>query len=100
MSTYAKGLLAGLVSIIIATAVLVARGYVQDTKVRFSLGWAFQGQRAPFTVAADDGTFKQYKLDVTVDRGFRSGDTGAKVASGAYDIGLADLCSLVRFNGA
>ena len=34
-----------------------------------------------------------------VDRGVGSGDTVAKVASGAYDIALADLYSMVRFNG-
>jgi NitT/TauT family transport system substrate-binding protein len=84
----------------VASAVLVAPGYAQDKKVRFILDWAFQGQQTPFTVPVDDGTFKKYKLDVTVDRGFGSGDTVTKVASGAYDIGLADLYSVVRFNGA
>jgi ABC-type taurine transport system substrate-binding protein len=99
MTAYGKRLSAWAAGII-TTAVLVAPGYAQDKKVRFILDWAFQGQQAPFTVAADDGTFKKYKLDVTVDRGFGSGDTVAKVASGAYDMGLADLYSVVRFNGA
>jgi NitT/TauT family transport system substrate-binding protein len=99
MTVYGKRLSAWAAGII-TTAVLVAPGYAQDKKVRFILDWAFQGQQAPFTVPADDGTFKKYKLDVTVDRGFGSGDTVAKVASGAYDIGLADLYSVVRFNGA
>lgn len=67
--------------------------------VRFVLDWAFQGQQAVFTMPVDDGTFRRLGLNVTVDRGVGSGDTVVKVASGAYDIGVADLYSMVRFNG-
>src|SRR5262249_6575217 len=66
--------------------------------IRFLLDWAFQGQQAAFTVPVDDGTFKRLGLNVTVDRGVGSGDTVVKVASGAYDIGYADLNAMVRFN--
>jgi NitT/TauT family transport system substrate-binding protein len=84
-----------------AIAAFGAPSLAQETKkVRFILDWAFQGHQAPFYLPVDDGTFQKYKLDVTVDRGIGSGDTVAKVASGAYDIGLADLYSMVRFNGA
>ena len=66
--------------------------------VKFVLDWAFQGHQAPFTISVDDGTFAKLGLNVTVDRGVGSGDTVAKVASGSYDIGLADVYSMVRFN--
>lgn len=66
--------------------------------VKFVLDWAFQGHQAPFTIPVDDGTFAKLGLNVTVDRGVGSGDTVAKVASGSYDIGLADVYSMVRFN--
>lgn len=66
--------------------------------VRFMLDWTFQGQHAMFTIPVDDGTFGRLGLNLTVDRGFGSGDTVAKIASSAYDIGLADLYSMVRFN--
>jgi NitT/TauT family transport system substrate-binding protein len=90
------GLAAGLV----AGGLLVAQAHAQETKnVRFILDWAFQGQQSPFTIPVDDGTFARDHLNVTVDRGVGSGDTVAKVASGAYDIGQADLYSMVRFNG-
>ena len=59
--------------------------------VRFVLDWAFQGQQSPYTISVDDGTFEKLGLNVTVDRGVGSGDTVAKVASGAYDIGVADV---------
>jgi NitT/TauT family transport system substrate-binding protein len=89
------GLAAGLV-----VAGLVTQAHAQQTKnVRFILDWAFQGQQAPYTLSVDDGTFARNHLNVTVDRGVGSGDTVAKVASGAYDIGQADLYSMVRFNG-
>ncbi len=92
--------LAGAIGLI-ATALVCAQAQAvaQETRVRFILDWAFQGQQAVFTLPLDDGTYKTLKLDVSVDRGVGSGDTVAKVASGAYDIGLTDLYSMVRFNG-
>src|SRR5262245_14773268 len=69
-----------------------------QTPVKFLLDWAFQGQQAAFTVPVDDGTFKKLGLNVTVDRGVGSGDTVVTVASGAYDIGYADLNEMIRFN--
>ena len=87
-------------TVILAAAALMSSARAADSnRIRFVLDWAFQGQQAVFTVPLDDGTYKKLNLDVTVDRGVGSGDTVAKVASGAYDIGLADLYSMVRFNG-
>src|SRR5215467_1867294 len=79
-------------------AALLAGPAKGETNVRFLLDWAFQGQQAAFTVPVDDGTFKRLGLNVTVDRGVGSGDTVVKVASGAYDIGYADLNAMIRFN--
>ena len=70
-----------------------------QTNLRFVLDWAFQGQHAMFTMPIDDGTFARLGLNVAVDRGVGSGDTVVKVASGTYDLGVADLYSMVRFNG-
>jgi NitT/TauT family transport system substrate-binding protein len=93
MARYARGLIAGLALIALPAAAQC------QTNVRFVLDWAFQGQHAMFTMPADDGTFGRLGLNVTVDRGVGSGDTVVKVASGTYDLGIADLYSMVRFNG-
>jgi NitT/TauT family transport system substrate-binding protein len=90
-----SGLIASVLSIGIVFATVHAQA---PAKVRFVLDWAFQGQQAIFTMPIDDGTFQRLGLQVTVDRGVGSGDTVAKVASNAYDIGLADVYSMVRFN--
>src|ERR1700733_5758830 len=69
-----------------------------QTNIRFILDWSFQGQHAMFTMPVDDGTYTKLGLNVTVDRGGGSGDTVTKVASGAYDLGFADIYSMIRFN--
>ena len=69
-----------------------------ETKVRFALDWAFQGIHGMFTLAEDNGHFAKEGLAVKIDRGYGSGDTISKVAAGAYDVGLADIPTLVTFN--
>ena len=51
-------------------------------------------------MAQDNGYFADEGLDVTIDRGFGSGDTVAKVAAKTYDIGFADGNVLLKFNAA
>jgi NitT/TauT family transport system substrate-binding protein len=69
-----------------------------ETKVRFALDWAFQGIHGMFTLAEDNGHFAKEGLSVKIDRGYGSGDTISKVAAGAYEIGLADIPTLITFN--
>lgn len=74
----------------------LARGQAALKPVKFCLDWAFQGPQAPYLLAADRGFFREEGLDVTVDRGFGSGDTPVKVAGGAYEFGIADLSPAIR----
>jgi NitT/TauT family transport system substrate-binding protein len=67
------------------------------TKVRFSLDWIVQGQHAPFLHTAAKGYFKDEGLDVTIDAGGGSAGTIGRVASGAYDLGVADISSMIEF---
>jgi NitT/TauT family transport system substrate-binding protein len=81
-----------------AVAVIPGAAHAQQKNVRFVLDWAFQGHQAPFTIPVDDGTFARYNLNVTVDRGAGSGDAVGKVGSGNYDLGLADVYTMMNFN--
>ena len=47
---------------------------------------------------ATNGYFKDAKLDMTIDAGNGSGGTVTRVASGAYDIGFADMAALMKFH--
>lgn len=66
------------------------------TNVRFSLDWAFQGPQAAFLVALERGHFRREGLNVTMERGFGSGDVPVKILGGAFDVGVADLNPSVR----
>jgi NitT/TauT family transport system substrate-binding protein len=81
-----------------AAALIPVAAHAQQKNVRFVLDWAFQGHQAPFTIPVDDGTFARYGLNVTVDRGAGSGDAVGKVGSGNYDLGLADVYTMMNFN--
>lgn len=67
------------------------------TKIKFNLDWLFQGPSAFFLVAQAKGYFKEEGLDVTIDAGAGSAATLNRVASGAYDMGLADTGAMIEF---
>jgi NitT/TauT family transport system substrate-binding protein len=71
----------------------------QETKIKFTLDWRFEGPSALFLVAKQKGYFAQEKLDVTIDSGSGSGNAVNRVASGAYEMGFADLAVLMEFVG-
>ncbi len=82
----------------VATLGAAASPVAAQTPVKFALDWALQGNHSVWTMAQDRGHFAREGLNVTTDRGFGSGDTVTKVASGAYDMGFADINALVPFN--
>jgi len=69
----------------------------KTTPVRFALDWRFEGPAAPYFVAIDKGYYKAEGLDVTVDPGTGSVEGINRVASGAYEMGFADINSLVKY---
>ena len=70
----------------------------QETPIKFQLDWRFEGPAALFLMPVTKGYFKDEKLNVTVDAGNGSGGTVTRVASGAYDMGFADLAALMEFH--
>ncbi|MEN3150781.1 ABC transporter substrate-binding protein [Neorhizobium sp. IRAMC:178] len=83
-------------SILIGSAISAAAQTL--TPVKFSLDWTLQGNHAIWGLALKEKSFEANGLKVTMDRGYGSGDTIVKVASGAYDIGFTDINSLIKFN--
>ena len=72
--------------------------HAQTTPVKFQLDWRFEGPAALFLTPAAKGYFRDARLDVTIDAGNGSGGAVTRVASGAYDIGFADLAALMEFH--
>ena len=69
----------------------------QETPIKFQLDWRYEGPAALFLVPLAKGYFKDEKLAVVVDAGNGSGGTVTRVASGAYDMGFADMAALMEF---
>jgi NitT/TauT family transport system substrate-binding protein len=70
----------------------------QSTPIKFQLDWRFEGPSALFLTPAAKGYFKAANLDLTIDSGNGSGAAVTRVASGAYDMGFADLAALMEFH--
>jgi len=82
----------------VAACALPLSAQAQDTTVRFQLDWRFEGNAGLFTLPAAKGYFKAEKLNVVIDAGNGSGGTITRVASGAYDMGFADMSALMEFH--
>ena len=90
-----------LLQTILATSALsfgLIAGAQTMTPIKFQLDWRFEGPAALFLHPAAKGYFKAAGLDVAVDAGNGSGGTVTRVASGAYDMGFADLAALMEFH--
>ena len=68
-------------------------------KIKFQLDWRFEGPSSLFLLTKAKGYFAQEKLDVEIDAGSGSGNAVNRVASGAYQMGFADLAALIEFVG-
>jgi NitT/TauT family transport system substrate-binding protein len=85
-------------SLALVAASFMGLAQAQTTPIKFQLDWRFEGPSVLFLTPAAKGYFKDAKLDVTIDAGNGSGGTVTRVASGAYDMGFADLAALMEFH--
>jgi NitT/TauT family transport system substrate-binding protein len=68
-----------------------------ETAIRFTLDRKIDGPATPFFVAVDKGYFKAEGLDVTVDAASSPLEPINRLASGNYDMGVADINLLIKF---
>jgi NitT/TauT family transport system substrate-binding protein len=71
---------------------------IQTTHIRFTLDFVISATQVVFLVASYNGYFAEENLSVVLDRGYGSADAVSKVASGAYNMGFADISSMIEFN--
>lgn len=83
---------------LLAATAAFSLAHAQNTPIKFQLDWRFEGPSALFLTPVAKGYFKANKLDVTVDAGNGSGGAVTRVASGTYDMGFADLASVMEFH--
>ena len=81
---------------VLASLLLPAAAFA-ETPVHFTLDRKIDGPAAPFFLAIDRGYFKAEGLDVTIDAATSALDAVNRLASGGYDMGVADLNVLIKF---
>src|SRR5712671_5507179 len=86
----------------VASVVLLAAGLFTgpvhaETALRFSLDFVMFGPNSPFVYADEHGYFREAGLSVRIDPSSGSGDAINRLATGAYDIGYADVSTLIEF---
>jgi NitT/TauT family transport system substrate-binding protein len=79
----------------LATPSLV--GAQAPERIRVILNFRQDGGTAGYLLALSRGYYRELGLEVTIDGSGGSGDAVTRTASGAYQIGTADLSTLVEF---
>lgn len=85
---------------LLAAGIAAVAGRAEATDIRFTLDWAFQGPTSAFIAAKELGYYQDAGLEVTIDRGNGSAGALQRVATGAYQMGFADINALVEFTVA
>jgi NitT/TauT family transport system substrate-binding protein len=71
----------------------------QSKKVSVQLAWVVGGLHAGFFVAKEKAFYSSKGLDVTINRGFGSGDTAKVVATGTAEFGEVNLPTAIISRG-
>lgn len=79
----------------LALTLLSALPAMAQDKVRFQTDWIPSGEHAMYYGAWSKGIYAKHGIDITITRGYGSGDTVTKVASGAADFGVADIAAVM-----
>eukprot|EP01034_Spumella_vulgaris_P008690 gene8690-11056_t len=79
----------------LALTLLSAMPALGQDKVRFQTDWIPSGEHAMYYGAWSKGIYAKHGIDITITRGYGSGDTVTKVAAGAADFGVADISAVM-----
>src|SRR5262245_18746525 len=74
-----------------AMALGAATPALAQDKVRFQTDWIPSGEHAMYYSGWQKGIFASEGIDITITRGYGSGDTVTKLAGGGFDFGVADM---------
>ncbi|EJW13300.1 Hydroxymethylpyrimidine ABC transporter [Rhodovulum sp. PH10] len=85
-------LAAVVIAAVVATSPLAAQPFL-----KFTLDQRFDALSTPYLVALDRGYLKDEGLEVAIDPAAGPAEAIERVASGTYDIGVADLGTLIRW---
>jgi NitT/TauT family transport system substrate-binding protein len=80
-----------------AIALMGASPTAAQTTIKFSLDGRLEGLAATFFLPQDRGYFQTEGLDVVVDEATTALEPITRVASGAYQMGLADINTLIKY---
>src|SRR5262249_59254092 len=80
-----------------AIALMAAWPAAAQTSIKFSLDGRLEGLASTFFFPQDKGYFKSVGLDVVLDEAASVLEPITRVASGAYDMGLADINTLIQY---
>ncbi len=89
-----KSILAGLCALALSafTPACVKPAWAQaPDRVLFQLDWLASGEHAAWYAGLGQGFFRQNGIELSITRGYGSGDTVNRVAAGAAMFGVADL---------
>jgi NitT/TauT family transport system substrate-binding protein len=95
MSAYRAGrpaIWAGLV-----LAALLVTGARAETSIHFALDRAIEAPAAPFLLPLDRGYYKAEGLNVAIDTATKPLEPITRVASGSYQMGVADINALIKY---
>jgi NitT/TauT family transport system substrate-binding protein len=89
--------IAGLLAALCSPGQAPAQTPAKPVAIRATLDFIRYGGTAPFDYARAKGYFAQYGIDATFDPAKGSQDAIARVASGVYEMGFADVSTLIEF---
>jgi NitT/TauT family transport system substrate-binding protein len=73
------------------SALVLSTSAMAQDKVHFQTDWLPSGEHAMYYGGWTKGFWADQGIDVTITRGYGSGDTVTKIATGAADFGVADF---------